>query len=112
MVAVITPVKYHFEHAKKAIENGNYVFIEKPMTFSVREAEILVELAEQYDRALVVDHTFLFTGAVQKIKEHVDGGQIGDLYYYDSVRINLGLFQHDVYVIWDFVPHDLLFANI
>ena len=107
LVAVITPVKHHFVLAKKAIENGKHVFIEKPMTSSVEEAEMLVDLAHEHNRVLMVDHTFLFTGAVKKIKELIDYEQLGELYYYDSVRINLGLFQHDVNVIWDLAPHDL-----
>ena len=107
LVAIITPVKHHFALAKKAIENGKHIFVEKPMTFSVEEAELLVALAKKNNRILMVDHTFLFTGAVKKIKELVDCKSVGDFYYYDSVRINLGLFQHDVNVIWDLAPHDL-----
>ena len=95
------------ELAKKALENGKHVFVEKPFTCSVVQAEELIELAERKNLKIMVDHTFLFTGAVKKIKRLVDEGALGDLYYYDSLRVNLGLFQHDVNVIWDLAPHDL-----
>src|SRR6266567_797220 len=107
VVAVVTPVWTHFELAKKALENGKHVFVEKPFTYSVAQGEELVELAARKNLKIMVDHTFLFTGAVRKIKELVDEGALGDLYYYDSLRVNLGLFQHDVNVIWDLAPHDL-----
>jgi predicted dehydrogenase len=106
-VAVVTPVWTHFELAKAALENGKHVFVEKPFTSNARQAEELVNLAEQKNLQIMVDHTFLFTGAVRKIRELVDRGELGSLYYYDSTRVNLGLFQHDVNVIWDLAPHDL-----
>jgi predicted dehydrogenase len=106
-VAVITPVWTHYGLAKKALENGKHVFVEKPFTSSSAQAEELIELAERKHLTIMVDHTFLFTGAVKKIRELVESGTLGDLYYYDSLRINLGLFQHDVSVIWDLAPHDL-----
>jgi len=106
-VAVITPVWTHFELAKKALENGKHVFIEKPFTSSSAQGEELIELAARKSLTIMVDHTFLFTGAVRKIRELTESGTLGDLYYYDSLRINLGLFQHDVSVIWDLAPHDL-----
>ncbi|HEY3128380.1 MAG TPA: Gfo/Idh/MocA family oxidoreductase [Acidobacteriota bacterium] len=106
-VAVITPVCTHFELAKIALENGKHVFVEKPFTFSVRQAEELIELADRKNLKIMVDHTFLFTGAVKKIRQLVEEGTLGELYYYDSTRVNLGLFQHDVNVIWDLAPHDL-----
>ena len=106
-VAVITPVWTHFELAKAAIENGKHVFVEKPFTSNVEQAEQLIELAERKNRIIMVDHTFLFTGAVRKIRELIDEGALGKLYYYDSTRVNLGLFQHDVNVLWDLAPHDL-----
>ena len=106
-VAVVTPVCSHFELAKAALQNGKHVFIEKPFTSSTRQAEELVELAERKNLKIMVDHTFLFTGAVRKMRELIDEGVLGDLYYYDSTRVNLGLFQHDVSVIWDLAPHDL-----
>jgi predicted dehydrogenase len=107
LVAVVTPVWTHYEIAKAALENGKHVFVEKPFTCSVVQAEELIELAERKNLQIMVDHTFLFTGAVKKIRQLVDAGELGDLYYYDSLRVNLGLFQHDVNVIWDLAPHDL-----
>ena len=106
VVAVITPVSTHFELAKKALQNGKHVFVEKPFTATVAEAEELIALAEKKRLTIMVDHTFIFTGAVRKIKELVEEKILGDLYYYDSVRVNLGLFQPDVNVIWDLAPHD------
>jgi len=106
-VAIITPVWTHYELAKMALENGKHVFVEKPFTSSSAQAEELVELAARKNLSIMVDHTFLFTGAVRKIRELTDSGVLGDLYYYDSLRVNLGLFQHDVSVIWDLAPHDL-----
>jgi predicted dehydrogenase len=106
-VAIVTPVSYHFELAKRALENGKHVFVEKPFTATSAEAEELIELAARKHLQIMVDHTFLFTGAVRKIKQLVDDGTLGPLYYYDSTRVNLGLFQHDVNVIWDLAPHDL-----
>jgi predicted dehydrogenase len=107
VVAVITPVWTHYELAKTALENGKHVFVEKPFTWSSAQAEELIEIAERKHLKIMVDHTFLFTGAVKKIREMVDENVLGDLYYYDSLRVNLGLFQHDVNVIWDLAPHDL-----
>jgi predicted dehydrogenase len=106
-VAVITPVWTHYDLAKKALENGKHIFVEKPFTSSSEQAEELIELAARKNLTIMVDHTFLFTGAVRKIHELTESGALGDLYYYDSMRINLGLFQHDVSVIWDLAPHDL-----
>jgi predicted dehydrogenase len=106
-VAVITPVSTHYELARKALENGKHVFVEKPFTASAAEAEKLIDLAERKNLKIMVDHTFLFTGSVRKMKQLIDGGQIGKIYYYDSTRVNLGIFQHDVNVIWDLAPHDL-----
>ena len=106
-VAVITPVWTHFELAKAALQNGKHLFIEKPFTSTSRQAEELINLAERNGLKIMVDHTFLFTGAVRKIKQLVDDGTLGRLYYYDSMRVNLGLFQHDIDVLWDLAPHDL-----
>jgi len=106
-VAIITPVWTHFELAKAALENGKHVFVEKPFTSTSAQAEELIELAERKNLKIMVDHTFLFTGAVRKIRQLIDQDELGDLYYYDSMRINLGLFQHDIDVIWDLAPHDL-----
>ena len=106
-VAVVTPVWTHYELAKRALQHGKHVFVEKPFTCSVDQGEELIALADKRKLKIMVDHTFLFTGAVKKIKELVDKKELGDLYYYDSLRVNLGLFQHDVNVIWDLAPHDL-----
>src|SRR6516162_804083 len=106
-VAVITPVWAHYELAKMALEKGKNVFIEKPFTSNSAQAEELIDLAARKKLTIMVDHTFLFTGAVRKIRELTESGALGDLYYYDSLRVNLGLFQHDVSVIWDLAPHDL-----
>src|SRR5215470_14758691 len=106
-VAVVTPVCTHFELAKTALLNGKHVFVEKPFTSTTQQAEELIELAERNKLKIMVDHTFLFTGAVRKIRELIDDGVLGDLYYYDSTRVNLGLFQHDANVVWDLAPHDL-----
>lgn len=106
-VAICTPVGAHFDLASRALRAGKHVMLEKPMTDSVARAEELVELADRGGRVLHVDHTFIHSGAVRKIREIVDSGEIGDLLYVDSVRINLGLFQSDVNVVWDLAPHDL-----
>jgi predicted dehydrogenase len=107
VIAVATPVSSHYEIAKSALENGKHVWIEKPMTRTAEQADDLVRISEANGLMLMVDHTFLFTGAVRTLKELIDTGELGDLFYYDSVRVNLGLFQHDVNVIWDLAPHDL-----
>ena len=106
-VAIVTPVSTHYELARRALENGKHIFVEKPFTATSEQAEDLIELAERNNLVIMVDHTFLFTGAVRKMKELIDQGVLGQLYYYDSTRVNLGLFQHDVNVIWDLAPHDL-----
>jgi predicted dehydrogenase len=106
-VAVVTPVWTHYELAKAALENGKHVFVEKPFTSTAAQAEELIELADRKNLRIMVDHTFLFNGAVRKIRQLVDDGVLGDLYYFDSTRVNLGLFQHDVNVVWDLAPHDL-----
>lgn len=107
IVAIATPVFTHYDFAKDALENGKHVWVEKPMTSNLAQSNEIVDLAGSKGLTLMVDHTFLFTGAVQSMKTLIDSGDLGDLYYYDSVRINLGLFQHDVNVIWDLAPHDL-----
>jgi predicted dehydrogenase len=107
VVAIVTPVWSHYELAKVALQNGKHLFVEKPFTRNSQQAEELIELAERKQLIIMVDHTFLFTGAVKKIRQLLDEDFLGDLYYYDSLRVNLGLFQHDVNVIWDLAPHDL-----
>ncbi len=106
VVCVVTPVSTHYELALDALKNGKHVFVEKPFTATAAQAEELIELAGKKKLMIMVDHTFLFTSAVRKIKEVIDDGTMGKLYYYDSTRVNLGLFQHDVNVIWDLAPHD------
>ncbi|HEX4031073.1 MAG TPA: Gfo/Idh/MocA family oxidoreductase [Terracidiphilus sp.] len=107
VVAVISPVWTHYELTRQALENGKHVFVEKPFTSTAAQAEELINLAAQKNLKIMVDHTFLFTGAVKKIAQLVEEGALGNLYYYDSTRVNLGLFQHDINVLWDLAPHDL-----
>ena len=106
-IAIATPVSTHFDLTLQALQSGKHVLVEKPFTATVEQARILIEEADRRKLTLMVDHTFLFTPAVRKIKELVDAGELGQLYYYDSVRVNLGLFQHDVNVLWDLAVHDL-----
>lgn len=110
-VVIATPVSSHFELAHKALSLGKHVLLEKPMTSSVLEAEILINLAKEMDLLLMVDHTFLYTGAVSKMKQLVDNGDLGNIKYLDSTRINLGLFQPDINVLWDLAPHDISILN-
>jgi predicted dehydrogenase len=106
-VAIATPVSTHFELGMQALRAGKHVLVEKPMTLDVEQALRLVDEADRRGLKLAVDHTFVFTSAVRKIRELASAGDLGDVYYYDSVRVNLGLFQHDVNVIWDLAVHDL-----
>ncbi len=106
-IAIITPVWTHYELAKAALENGKHVFVEKPFTSTTEQGERLIDLALKNNLKIMVDHTFLFTGAVKKISQLLHEGTLGKLYYYDSTRVNLGLFQHDINVLWDLAPHDL-----
>src|SRR5437867_9973868 len=106
-VAIVTPVSTHYDLARKALKSGKHVFVEKPFTATTAQAEELIELAERKNLLIMVDHTFLFNGAVRKIHELISSGTLGNLYYYDSTRVNLGLFQHDANVVWDLAPHDL-----
>ena len=106
-IAVITPVWTHYELTKAALENGKHVFVEKPFTSDSAQAEELINLAAKKNLKIMVDHTFLFTGAVRKISQLVESDALGKIYYYDSTRVNLGLFQHDINVVWDLAPHDL-----
>lgn len=105
--AIATPVDLHYNIARKALESGAHIWVEKPYTATSKHAIELNELAEKKNLNVFVDHTFIYTGAVRKMKEIVEKGELGDIIYFDSVRINLGLFQHDVNVIWDLAPHDL-----
>lgn len=106
-VIIATPVSSHYPLAKEALLAGKHCFVEKPLCDTSEKAQELIDIAEKKKVHLFVDYTFLFTGAVQKMKEIVDSGELGDVLYFDSVRINLGLFQHDVNVVWDLAPHDL-----
>ena len=107
VVAIVSPVWTHYDLAKAALENGKHVFVEKPLTSTAVQGEALVNLAQQKNLKIMTDHTFLFTGAVRTIGRLMDEGTLGKLYYYDSTRVNLGLFQHDINVLWDLAPHDL-----
>lgn len=106
-VVIATPVFSHFELAKRALLADKHVLLEKPMTATVAQAEELIALAAQRNKLLMVDHTFLYTGAVEKMKALKDEGALGELKYFDSTRINLGLIQQDVNVLWDLAPHDI-----
>ena len=106
-VAIATPVSTHAPIAMAALEAGKHVLIEKPLAASVPEAENMVAFANERHLTLMVDHTFVYSPPVRKMKETLDSGELGDIYFIDSVRINLGLFQHDVNVVWDLAPHDL-----
>ncbi len=107
LIAICTPVSTHFPLALEALRAGKHVLVEKPMTSASDEARQLIDEAERRHLTLMVDHTFVYHGAVRKMKELVTNGELGDLYYFDSVRVNLGLFQHDVDVLWDLAVHDL-----
>src|SRR5438270_7860793 len=106
-IAVVTPVATHFQIGKAVLLAGKHLLVEKPLTATEREAQELNDLADRNQRTLMVDHTFIYTGAVRKMKELVSSGELGDLLYFDSIRINLGLFQRDINVLWDLAPHDL-----
>ena len=106
-VVIATPVFTHYMLAKQALLAGKHVLVEKPMTSSVSEAEELIELALKKGKQLMLDHTFLYTGAVERIKQILEKGEVGKINYIDSTRINLGLFQPDINVLWDLAPHDV-----
>lgn len=106
-VAIATPVSSHFKLALAALKAGKHVMVEKPMTMNSEQSIELITEAKRQNRVLMVDHTFVYTGAVRKMAELVSSKALGDIYYYDSVRVNLGLFQHDVNVLWDLAVHDL-----
>ncbi|HEY6122491.1 MAG TPA: Gfo/Idh/MocA family oxidoreductase [Pyrinomonadaceae bacterium] len=106
-IVIATPVFSHFELAMKALKNGKHVLVEKPLAADSSSARQLIEEAEKRHLVLMVDHTFVYTDAVRKIRELIANNALGQIYYYDAVRVNLGLFQHDVNVIWDLAIHDL-----
>ncbi len=105
-VVIATPISTHHPLAKEALQRGKHVLVEKPITETSVQVEELIRLAAERRRVLMVDHTFIYTGAVRTIRALLDAGELGEIYYYDSVRVNLGLFQHDVNVLWDLAPHD------
>jgi predicted dehydrogenase len=107
IIVIATPVDTHYKLAKKALEAGKHIWVEKPFTSTSDEAEELIEVAEKRNLKIFVDHTFIYNGAVRKIKELIDKNELGNIIYFDSERINLGLFQKDVNVVWDLAPHDL-----
>ncbi|MGQ9700885.1 MAG: Gfo/Idh/MocA family protein [bacterium] len=106
-VCIATPASTHFSLAKMALEHNKHILVEKPFTVNIKQAETLIELSEQKKLKMVVDHIFMYNGAVKKIKEIIDSGEIGNILYFDAVRVNLGLFQHDVNVLWDLATHDI-----
>jgi predicted dehydrogenase len=106
-VAIATPVSTHFNLAMAALQAGKHVLVEKPITDTAEKAFRLIEEADRRGLVLMVDHTFLYTSAVSRMKELITSGKLGQIYYYDSVRVNLGLFQHDINVLWDLAVHDL-----
>ncbi len=106
-VAICTPVHTHFPIASAALNAGKHVLVEKPFTHSAESAQALVDLAAVRERVLMVDHTFVYNGAVRKIRSLIDEGQLGEVLYFDSVRISLGIFQEDINVVWDLAAHDL-----
>lgn len=106
-VVIATPVSSHFDLALAALQAGKHAFVEKPLVATVEQGLRLRDEAARRQRVLMVDHTFIYTGAVKKIKEIVSGGLLGPVYYYDSVRVNLGLYQRDINVLWDLAVHDL-----
>jgi predicted dehydrogenase len=105
-VVLATPIETHYPLAKEALRRGKHVFVEKPLAATVRQSKELIELADEQKRVLMVDHTFIYSGAVRKIRDLIQAGELGEIYYYDAVRINLGLFQRDLNVLWDLAPHD------
>ena len=111
IIAIATPVDTHFNLSKKALEAGKHIWVEKPFTSTSEQGEELIEIAETKNLKIFVDHTFIYTGAVRKMKELVDKKELGNILHFDSVRINLGLFQRDINVIWDLAPHDLSIMN-
>jgi predicted dehydrogenase len=111
IIVIATPVFTHYKLAKQSLEAGKHIWVEKPFTASTSEAQDLIEHSEKKNLKIFVDHTFIYTGAVRKMKELVDKGELGKILYFDSERINLGLFQKDINVVWDLAPHDLSIMN-
>ena len=110
-VVIATSISSHYELAKAALENNKHVLVEKPMTSSEKNAQELVKLSKLKNKILMVDHTYLYSGAVQEIKKSLDADLLGEILYVDSIRANLGKFQSDVNVLWDLAPHDISIIN-
>ena len=110
-IVIATPVISHFELAKIALQNKKHIWVEKPFVMNSIEAMELIDLAKKENLKIFVDHTFIYTGAVRKIKELIEKNELGKIKYFDSARINLGIFQHDINVVWDLAPHDLSILN-
>jgi predicted dehydrogenase len=110
-VVIATPVFTHFDLAFRSLKKGKHVLVEKPMASNMSEALTLIDLASKQNKVLMIDHTYLYTGAVQKMKTLIDAGHIGNIKYFDSTRINLGIFQPDVNVLWDLATHDISILN-
>ena len=106
-VVVATPVDLHYKFAKQALEAGKHVFVEKPMTSAAVHSRELVDIANNKGLTLMVGHTFIYSAPVRKIKEIIESGELGEIYYISSRRLNLGLFQRDINVTWDLAPHDI-----
>lgn len=106
-IVIATPVSTHFQLAREALLHGKHVLVEKPLTASVSEAEELVALAQEQQRVLMVGHTFVYNSAVNELRKLVQGGELGKIYSIEAERVNLGLFRHDINVIWDLAPHDI-----
>src|SRR3990172_1743936 len=107
IIVIATPVDSHYKASKKALESGKHIWVEKPFTSTSAQAEELIELAVRKNLKIFVDHTFIYNGAVRKMKELVENGELGNIIYFDSERVNLGLFQKDINVVWDLAPHDI-----
>jgi len=110
-IVLATPVSTHFHLGMKALQAGKHLLLEKPLALRLSDAEEMAEFADNQNLCLMLDHTFVYTGAVRKIKEFLMAGELGEVMYYDSVRVNLGLFQHDTNVIWDLAAHDVSIMN-
>ncbi len=110
-VVVATPMSTHFRLGKQVLEAGKHLFLEKPMATTSDDCRALIDLAARMERHVMVGHTFIYTPAVRKIKSLMDSGELGDVYYVNIQRVNLGLFQKDANVVWDLAPHDVSMLN-
>lgn len=111
IIVIATPPRTHFKLALEALEAGKHVFVEKPLSLSAVEAETMIAKARKRNLKLMVGHTFIYTAAVNKIKELIESGELGEIYYISTTRVNLGLFQDDINVVWDLAPHDVSILN-